>query len=271
MNRKLIAIDLDGTLLTHLKKITKKNKEIILKAQQKGHVVMIATGRPLETSLKYAKSLRIDKFSGIVATYNGAVVTDIKNNKELFNIKFEIGLLREIISFIDDLKVDYSIMKDNILYTNHHSKFWVRLYRKLTGQEVIKNEYFSKNIDFTANKILLNDTQKYLRITKKLLEEKFGDLINVCFSSPVSIEVMPKGATKGDAMLKIADKFNISHEDTIAIGNTGNDETMIKSAHIGVCVSNGSKSLKNIADVVTEKNYKSGVGKFIEKYILSGE
>ncbi len=271
MTRKLIVIDLDGTLLSHFKRIPLRNKNAVIQAQKEGHIVMIATGRPLETSIEYAREIEIDKYSGLVASYNGSVLTDIKNGEELVNIKFELDLLRRIISFIDELEVDYSVMRNNVLYTNEHSKFLVRLYRMLAGQSVVKNRQFSDRIDFTANKVLLNDTKKHLRVTKKLLEEKFGDDINISFSSPVSLEVTPIGASKGDVLINVAKEYGIDIKDTIAIGNTGNDESMIKVAGTGVAMKNGSKSLKSIADVITGKNYQSGVGEFIEKYVLKGK
>ena len=265
---KFIAIDLDGTLLTTFKRITKKNKEVIEKIQKEGHIVMIATGRPYENAIKYAKELEIDKYSGLLATYNGSVITDIKNDKEIVNKKFEIPLLKEIIAFIDAQKIDYSIMKDDILYTNHHSKFIFKLYRKFIGQEVVKNRNFSENITFTANKVLLNDTKKHLQKAKNLLEEKFGDKINVCFSSPFSIEIMPQNASKGIACLEMADKLGIDKENIITFGNTGNDESMIKIAGVGVAVANASQSLKDMADHVTLGNNKSGVGIYLENFVL---
>lgn len=268
MDKKFISIDLDGTLLSTFKNISSKNKEILKKVQEAGHTVMIATGRPYETAIKYAREIEIDKYSGLLATYNGSIVTDIKNNKELINIKFDIGLLKEIIAFIDSLEVDYSIMKDDVLYTNHHSKFLVRLYRKIMGQEVVKNRNFAENISFSSNKILLNDFKGNLEKTKRLIEERFGDSVYVCFSSPVSIELMPKGATKGIASMEMAKKFGISVKNIIAFGNTGNDESMVEMAGTGVAVGNASQELKDMSDFITLSNNKSGVGVYLEKYVL---
>ncbi|MFM1541758.1 Cof-type HAD-IIB family hydrolase [Helcococcus ovis] len=266
--RKLIALDLDGTLLNWRKKITKRTIDALEKAQQQGHVVMIATGRPFESSLKHAVTVKVDKYGGFISNFNGGLITNIKTNEIISDTKFEINLLKEIIEFIDELCVDYSILHDKNLYTNYHSKWLFRIYRKAIGQNVIKDDRHFDKINFSVNKILLNDSMKNLKITRKLIEEKFKGKLEISFSSPVSIEITPANTSKGRSVLKVAEKLGIPREDTIAFGNYGNDISMITLCGTGVAMKNSSKELINVADNVTDTNNRDGIAKYLEKYVL---
>lgn len=250
------------------KKITKRTIDALEKAQQQGHVVMIATGRPFESSLKHAVTVKVDKYGGFISNFNGGLITNIKTNEIILDTKFEIDLLKEIIEFIDELGVDYSILHDKNLYTNYHSKWLFRLYRKAIGQNVIKDDRHFDKINFSVNKILLNDSMKNLKVTRKLIEDKFNNKLEISFSSRVSIEITPANTSKGQSVLKVAETLGIPREDTIAFGNYGNDISMITLCGTGVAMKNSSKELLEKADYVTDTNNRDGIAKYLEKYVL---
>lgn len=266
--RKLIAVDLDGTLLNWRKKVSDRTINTLIKAQKEGHVVMIATGRPYDTSINYAKELQLDKFGGYMSNFNGGLITNIKTGDKIQDIKFELDLLREIIGYIDKLGVDYSILHDNNLYTNYHSRLIFRIYRKIIGQNVIRDESHNKYIDFSVNKILLNDWMGNLKNTMKKINDKFGDKIETSFSSSVSIEITPKETSKGQSILEVAKIEGVDEKDTIAFGNYGNDLSMMRLGGIGVAMKNSSKEILEASDYITDTNNREGISKYIEKYVL---
>lgn len=265
---KLIAIDLDGTLLGNSKKIPEKNKIALKKAQEKGHIVMIATGRPLHRAIDYAREVELDKYSGLLATSNGAVITNIKTGETIQNITFDKGLQNELITYLTNLKLDFMVYDDSKIYSNGKAKFWVKLMRKLIGLKIIENERIILDNQLNLNKIIVNNTTEKLENLKVELLEKFGEFVDIAFSSRLSLEIMPKLASKGLAIRTISNMMGIDMKDTIAFGNTGNDESMIRVANVGVAVANSTKDLLEIADYVTLSNSKGGVGDYIEKYIL---
>lgn len=266
--RKLIALDLDGTLLNYKKSINQKTIDTLIKAQEQGHVIMIATGRPFVSSLKFAEKIKLDKFGGYISNYNGGLITKLNPNEVIQDVRFEEDILKNVINFINSIGADYSVLHEKKLYTNKNSKLIFRIYRKLAGQVAIDNEELHDYTDFPVYKILVNDWMKNLKKIKSQLESKFGDRLEISFSSPVSIEITPDYTSKGKSVLNVAKQIGIDQKDTIAFGNYGNDLSMIKLCGIGVAMKNSSQELLDVADYITDTNNRDGIAKYLEKYIL---
>ena len=266
--KKLIALDLDGTLLNWRKTIKQETIDALVKAQEQGHVVMIATGRPYVSSLRYAKMIHIDKFNGFISNYNGGLITRLNPEEKIYDVKMDMDLLKRIINFMNDMKADYSVLHEKKLYTNKYSRLIFKIYRKLVGQVAIDNEELHDYTDFPVYKVLVNDWKRHLKVTKFKLEKEFGDEVDINFSSRVSIEITPKETSKGKSVLRVARILGIDPMDTIAFGNYGNDISMLKMCGTGVAMKNSSSELLDVADYVTDTNNRNGIAKYLKKFIL---
>lgn len=266
--KKLIAVDLDGTLLNWKKTISQETIDALIKAQEQGHVVMVATGRPYNSSLRYAKMIGIEKFKGFISNYNGGLITRLNPEEIIYDVKMDQDLLDRIIKFMNDMKADYSVLHEKKLYTNKYSRWIFKLYRKFAGQVAIDNEELHDYTNFPVYKVLVNDWKRNLKVTKHKLEKEFGDQVEISFSSRVSIEITPKETSKGNSVLKVAELLGIDQKDTIAFGNYGNDISMIKMCGTGVAMKNSSSELLDVADYVTDSNNNNGIAKYLGKFII---
>lgn len=267
--KKLIALDLDGTLLTWKNDISPRTLEALLEVQRQGHYVMIATGRPFKPSMRFAEKLKLREFGGFVSNYNGGLITKLSTMDVLNDVKFNDELREEIVDYIDSLGVDYSIINDKVMYTNKNGKLLFRIFRKLMGQKPVVERDLHDYTDFPVYKILLNDYKKYLFVTQKKIEEKFAGRIEISMSSPVSIELTPANTSKGKSLLMVADILGVDYSDTIAFGNYGNDKSMIEMAGMGVAMKNSSQELLDLADYVTDTNNDDGIAKYLEEFLLN--
>lgn len=264
--KRLICIDLDGTLLKWNKKISKFNKKAIKNVLEKGNIVMLATGRAFENCIKYADELEMNKYGGYIASYNGSLIYDCKRKKILKEYAIDFDIMSEIFSFLNKRNLEFTALHNDVQYVSNKRRIASDIYRKINKKEIRHFERY-KDDKFPIQKILVNDRKSKLENIKQSIDKKFGEKVSTSISSIVSVEITPKLATKGNAMEYIADIENINLKDTIAIGNQGNDETMLGIAGTPVAVKNSTSKIKSLAKYIVDSNNDDGVGKFLDKYI----
>lgn len=265
---KLIAIDLDGTLLNWRKKITNRSRKTLVELQKKGNKVVLATGRSYSRSIKYAKMLKLDYFGGYLACLNGSLIYDLKKDELISNKYFEKDFLLEIFEHLSKLKVDFSVYKEDKIYQGKHSKFAYKLYRNLQKKLVEDISEIIKN-DIQVNKIIINQAGKKLHCLKELFEKKYSNHLSVSITSFLSLELTPKDGEKGFAVKYISEILGVDKENIWAFGNHGNDIGMIKNSGRGIVVNNAVKSLKEVASDFTDSNNNDGVSKYLEMHLLN--
>ena len=266
MTTKLLALDLDGTLLRDDLTISSRNKEAIKKVRAKGVEVVIATGRPNSAAVKYIKELELDSY---LITYNGALIKDIKKDKIIKHSPVELEISYEILDYV----------KANDLYLNIYLKDQIfcnkdceerQYYKELMGVEpIIVEDNLEKIFDQESTKLLI--IEKNLEETEKIfnnLSEKYSDRLKFKRSIIDCIDIMDKSVSKGNALKVLVDLLGLNSEQLTAIGDRNNDLEMIEYAGVGVAVSSGEKILKDAADYITVSNNEDGVAEYIEKFIL---
>jgi hypothetical protein len=275
MKYKIIAVDMDGTLLNDEKSISKYNLDMVCEAEKLGVKIVMATGR-LPSSLKfYSRGLFKDQ---PVICCNGAIVLDGKGNiiksspVDKYNILEIIDILRE--------KKDtyYHFYDGERLYCEQFKYSAKRFYefnRKVDRKFRIEiriipdSKKFVENTGENIYKLMVIDPDlDYLSKLRKKIDCIAG--INTTKSSINNIEVISKESSKGKGLKTLADYYKIPVDECIAVGNDENDKSMIETAGLGAAVGNARQILKKSADYVTENNNNDGaVGEIIEKFILS--
>jgi len=270
---KIIACDIDETLLNYESKVSKRNKEAIKKATELGVKFVLASGRSFLSCKNVLEEIDLyDKENEYLISFNGGVVLENKNNRiisetalsfseanKLFKKGIEIGNLCPQV-----------YTRDNVYYYDISQSEIDFLARKKLVYSILKEPSIDFLKDQVIEKILYtNENQEYL----KEIYEKMKDLtegLEYCFSSNRYIEFVKSGVNKGFGLRKLAEYLNVDIKDTIAIGDNNNDLSMIKEAGLGVGVANSSKDILEVADYITDADYNhDAVAEVIEKFILN--
>ena len=265
---KLIAIDMDGTLLKDDKSISKATESAIIKAKKRGIKIVLTTGRPLEGIKEYLKQLHLISPSDYAITFNGASIVNTMDGKEIYSC-FLKG---------SDFTYLYNLSKELNVYMHSYSKlgcitpFPLSKYTKLEGDinKIPVHEIDPKIIEPDENivKVLMVEEEEKLdRAFNNLPKEVFSKY-TVVKSAPYFLEFLNKETNKGNAVKMLAKQLNIEPHEVICIGDAGNDVHMIKYAGLGVAMGNAFKEVKEIADYITDTNENHGVAKVIDKFCL---
>lgn len=268
MTKKLIAVDLDGTLLTSTNTISKKSKESIEKVLDAGHKVVIITGRDFYGSIKVARELFDGHEGGLVASSNGALVFDLAKDKPIINHTIPREVVKEMIAYGKSLGLDYLIYHDNKILAEKDDAYDLDFLSKKNKLEVEIIEDLADKLDFDLNKLLFSAQPSLIEKVKSDFEEQFKGKVNPIHSMPQFLDCMPAGIHKGRSLLEIADFYGIDHKDTLAFGDEINDETMIEMAGTGIAMANASDYIKNLADDICPTNDDDGIALYLEENIL---
>jgi hypothetical protein len=262
---KLIAIDMDDTILNRDLLIMEKTLLKINEAKKLGVKIVLSSGRSSKSMLSYIHKHRFDEF---FISFNGALLTNANSNEILFDKKVEQKYVHQLVDISREYNINMQMYyKDNIYVEKYNEK--TMRYEKLSGIEA-KLVDDLKRVPFTGSiKVLFNHNHEELFKLKPLVEERFGDNLNIFFSKPHYLEFLNKEANKGLALMALARHLNINANEIIAIGDSFNDVSMIEYAGIGVAMANAHPLVKQKANYVTSKDHNNdGVAEVIDKYIL---
>ena len=251
-NIKLIATDLDGTLLNNNSDISDYNRDVLKHCINKGIELIFASGRPFDGLKRYNKYLDNNNYSIVC---NGSVITDSEGNI-VYN---EVIKEKDVFYLIVYLHVyngnQYIVSEEDIYFKNYAKK--ENITDVVVGFDSIDNYNFSKMLFIGENNILSN-LETYIR-------ENLD--VHTSFSHPNFLEILAYGINKGSALKWLCDKKGIDRKNVIAFGDNYNDIEMIEFAGIGVAMENAEDILKQRADYVALTNEDDGVGKFLKEII----
>ncbi|MCK8817205.1 Cof-type HAD-IIB family hydrolase [Natroniella sulfidigena] len=266
MDYKLVAIDLDDTLLADDLEISKRTVEAIEEAQKQGVRVVIATGRMHSSALPYAKLLGLENE---LITYNGALVKQLVDNQTLYHEPVSAELARQIAKVAQEYDLHINFYLDDLLYVNKAGAE-ADYYEEVAGiKPILITEDLVDFVDQPSTKILIieNDKAK-LKEAFAELTAKFSDSLTITTSKANFIEIMSQEVYKGNTLANLATELGIEAEEVMAIGDSYNDLEMIEYAGLGVAVGNAKEEIKEEADYITGANDEEGVAQVIEKFIL---
>lgn len=263
MKYKLVAIDLDGTLLRKDHKISEYSKKILKEVDQKGVKVVIATGRSYSSARHKISDLKLDQ---PVVCYNGAMVRNGRTHEILEHSSLDSRIGQKLIAIARREGIHiHGFHNGEFLYENPSASS--RLYSETSGLEgmvVDFNNY--KDTSFTKM-MFINDHEKLLPIEEEVRKE-YGDSIYMAFSKPFFLEVMDSSASKANALQRIIDKIGITRDEVIAFGDGMNDLEMLEFAGRGIVMKNGVDLLKEKFENSIYTNEEDGVARFLEEMYL---
>lgn len=274
-NIKLVAFDLDGTLLTTDKRITERTYVSLEKAASQGVFIVPATGRFVKTVPQEIKDM---PFVDYIISINGAYVFNIRTQEVIYRSEIPLKKAVDIMSFFDTLPVAYDCYVNNDSFINREmydhirdyveDEFYLRLVWKYRNSvDELKTHICNENSDI--QKIMAYTKDQDLR---RYLMDNLGNHypgLNVTSSIKNNVEINAAGANKGDALRALANYLKLDISQTMAFGDSFNDNPMIEAAGTGVCMDNGNPESKLVADIIAPSNDDDGVARIIERMVLS--
>lgn len=265
MSIKLVAIDLDDTLLDSGLQITPECARAIQAVRDKGVLVTLATGRMHRSALPYARQLSMDL---PLITYQGALVKRAFSSEVMYYKPLPRVSAGELIEFFKDRCLHCHAYSEDELFMEELTPEG-QYYEELAGIKAIL-------VDDLAEMVRRNDTMKIMAIIKDqaLLLSLYEELtsrypeLHITRSKPIFLEAMDIEANKGLALQVVAGHFGIRQEEVLAIGDSYNDLDMIRWAGVGVAMANARPEVKEAADYITKSNDEHGVAEALHKFVL---
>lgn len=267
MNIKLLAVDIDGTLVTKNKELTEITKNAIKKYIKGGGKFAIATGRPNKGIERYIDELNLHELGGYVISYNGSRIFDAKTGELLYQKNLKPSQLPQIFDAAEKYNINLTTYKGDTAVTEKADDKYFNLEVSINKLSVKRVTDLKKEITYPIPKFLITGESEYLiEIEKRLKKDLFG--VSVFRSEPFFLEITPNGVDKGEAFLWLSDYMGIMQNETMACGDGFNDITLLKAAGTGVAMENAQDITKNSADFVTLSNDENGVAYAINKFIF---
>ena len=270
MKYKLLVLDVDGTLLNDEREISKRTLAALLKVQQMGVRIVLASGRPTYGLMPLAKTLELGNYGGFVLSYNGCQRIKAQNGE----ILFERRINPEMLPYLEKKarKNGFAIFTyhDDTLITDSPDNEYIKNEALLNNLKIIKEDEFSTAIDFAPCKcMLVSDKEKALIGLEQHWEKRLAGTLDAFRSEPYFLEVVPCGVNKANTLGALLEHLGVTREEVIAVGDGVCDVTMLQLAGMGVAMGHSQDSVKVCADYVTASNEEDGVALAVEKLILA--
>lgn len=257
---KLIATDMDGTLLNSEKQISERNLLAIRRIMDKGIKFSISTGRPL---CGISRFLAQTGANGPSICYNGSVIHEGVTGRVLFRRSLDFESFRRLYKLGNELDTTMTVWSNDVLYGNRLDE---RLfdYCKYSGIAPRLLEDIDSLYENGVTKLLWYDTEERIAEFKAKADLIKGDMVTSCTSMPFFLEFFDAEASKGLALKKICELYDLRQDEIMAFGDGMNDLDMILFAGRGIAMGNSCDEVKKVADEITLSNDEDGVAAILE-------
>lgn len=265
---KLVAVDIDGTLVNSKREITPEVLEAVQEAKAAGVKVVITTGRPIAGVTELLQTLTLTDPGDYVITFNGGLVQDVATGEDL---------VKEALSYEDYLEIEllarqigvhmHAITKDGIYTANRNIGKYTVHEAQLVSMPVFYRTP-EEMVDKEIIKIMFIDEPDVLDAAIAKIPADMSERFTLVKSQPFYLEVVNKKVSKGAAIIHLADKLGIAMDETMAIGDEENDRAMLEVVGTPVVMENGNPEVKKIAKYITKSNDESGVAHALRTWVL---
>lgn len=268
MNQKVLVLDIDGTLTNSEKEITEATKKGIIHIQERGHIVILASGRPTPGMKRYAEELELERFGGYLLSFNGGKIINWKTKEVVFQQTLPKHVIPELYVFAKEHDCGIISYVDEGIISGRRIDEYIELESRINQLSVREVPDFPSYQKYDLNKCLMTVLPEKAQIYEKELADIFQEKLSIYRSEPFFIEVMPKNIDKATSLDRMLTSVGLTRENAICCGDGFNDMTMIQYAGVGVAMENAQASVKEAADYVTKSNDEDGIVHVIDKFIL---
>ena len=264
----MLALDLDDTLLRSDLSISYRTRNAVKRTGPLETTVVLASGRIPQAMDRFSRLLGLHKRPGYLVSNNGALIQESHTGNIVHEARIEPQVALSVCDLAGAEGFPMQMYEDDIMYVSQPNEY-SRLDQKLTGLRQVVVENFRAMVGGGCYKLIIPGDPMLLAPLESLIRTYLGKDITLFTSRPYFLEILPPQTDKGTALAKIAEILNASADEAIAIGDSMNDEAMIRWAGIGVAMANGDDEIKSIADLVTDHtNDDNGVAEVINKYFF---
>lgn len=274
---RAIILDIDGTLVNDEKIITPETKKALLKAQDMGIRLAIASARSDNGLRRFGRWLDFEKHHGIFICYNGGLILDSQSNEVYFEKSMPRQLAKEILNHLKQFKCIPMVNKDEYMYlydaydgiinVNGEERDIIRYETRTNEFLICEKKDLAEFIDFDVPKILVAADTDYLAKHHEEMGAPFLDRAKCTLTAPFFYEFNAKGVDKAKAISDAFDRMGVSEDEMMAFGDAQNDISMLTHVKYGIAMGNGVDEVKKAAFDVTDDNNHDGIAKALYKYI----
>ena len=266
MTIRLVAMDLDDTLLRDDCTISERTVAAIRAAQEQGVKITLATGRMPISARPYAKQLSLDI---PVINYHGAMIQNALSGEVIFRRVIPVNLAKEIVEYLQEKHFHVQIyLKDQVFaqQLNNYSG----IYKRIASVQIEQRDLGQVLAEEAegVEKILVISEEHDLDALITILTKRYSKAIHFTKSKPMFLELTEITVNKGVALASLAKLYDIAREDVMAIGDSYNDIEMLEYAGLGVAMGNARPEVQIKANVITGTNQEDGVAQALERYVL---
>lgn len=269
MSIKLVAVDIDGTLVNSQKHITPAVFQAVQEAKKAGVKIVITTGRPLSGVQSLLQELQLTDPEDYVITFNGGLVQDTSSQEDV---------LKETLTYQDYMDIEYLARQLAIPMHASTKKGMFTANRNIGKYTIYEASLVSSPLFYRTPeemkeeeiiKVMLVDEPEILDQAITHIPKEFFERFNIAKSAPFYLEITPKTANKGKAVCRLAEALGLTMDQTMAIGDEENDRSMLEVVGHPVVMDNGNPKLKEIAKSITKSNDEDGVAHAIREWVLT--
>ncbi|WP_392553273.1 sugar-phosphatase [Orbus wheelerorum] len=268
MSIKLIAIDLDGTLLNSHHQVSNRIKTAIANATHKGVHIVLASGRPYTGIKQYLAELGLNSREHFCISNNGSLIHQADTGEHLNEFLLDFESYQELEQLSHQIDVSIHALGDDKMFTSNRH----------IGQYTVHDAYLTQTPLFycpademdpssSFSKVMFSAQPELLTLAESKIPSHFYQKYTLVRSTPFFLECLNLGANKGIAMQVVADKLKINHDEMMCIGDQNNDLPMFDYAKYKIAMGNASDAIKDKATFVTTSNDEDGVAVAIEKFV----
>ncbi len=268
MTYKILVLDLDGTLTNNRKEITSHTQETLIRAQEQGIKIVLASGRPTYGIAPLAEQLRLKDFGGFILSYNGGKIINWTSQKVIY----ENVLSPEVYPYLYQCaqKNGFVILsyKDQYIISENTTDKYVMHEAFLNKMQTLEVPCFLDAITLPVPKCLIVGEPEPLSRLETEMHNELKGRMNVFRSEPFFLELVPEGIDKARSLAILLKELGLSPKEMVACGDGFNDLSMIRFAGLGVAMANAQEIVKAEADYITLSNEEDGVAAVVEQFIL---
>lgn len=272
----MIVMDMDGTLLSPDKVIQEKTKEALMKAQESGVKLVLASGRPFSGLLEFAYELKMDQYDGYLISYNGARLSSMSNLETIWEECILKEDAKEILDHLENFDVIPMIQDDQYMYVNNVYDGMIHIrdqdlniieYESRGGKFMLcEKKHLGDALNHDLYKILVAGEVDYLQDIYTELSAPFKDKYNSMFTAPFYYEFTHKLADKGLALMELSKVTNIDLSEMIGFGDDLNDLPFLKIVGHAVAMKNANPKILDHVHAVCGSHAEDGIGHYLLKY-----
>lgn len=267
MAYEILVLDVDGTLMRTDKVISEKTINEIVRVQEEGIKVAIASGRCTAGIMPTARKIRLDEFGGYIVSYNGGCISNCQTGEIVYNINLPDGIVQEIYEFSKNEKTGIMTYHENDIIAENDADQYIQIDAKGCDIDIHVVENFGKEVTYPVNKCLLTGDPEYMAQVEPRAAKAFEGRLSVYRSEDFYVEMMPLGIDKAYGLSKLLKRLGYTRSQMICCGDGFNDISMIEYAGLGVAMANASEQVREHADYIAPHCDKDGLVDVIRRFI----